>query len=96
MADISKLMRRLRKPNPKFDEQTGRKAEAQKQYDFLVQFQGITTEFDDVLSQLKRGIDAWKPNEQMIAVTKEQYQAIEAALTKAINILEEDTNFQIQ
>lgn len=95
MADIDKIISKLTIANPKFKEQSARKAEVEKDYEFVAKFQGITEEFDDVLNKIKKGIDDWNVNEYVIGVSYSDEVAIKLKLRKIFNVLEDETNFQI-
>lgn len=95
MADIKTIMRTFRVPNPNFEELTELKVETEKQYEQLLKFQGRTDAFDDVLNQIKQGLDNWKISEYKFTVNQAEYDEVKDLLTKIIGRLEENSNFQI-
>lgn len=64
--------------NDRYEEQLAKKKEAEKSYEFLLKYQGITPEYDEVLEQLRVAIESWSIYPVMYTIKDED-------LTKFIN-----------
>lgn len=90
------LQKMFSKPNPNYEEQVAKKKQAEDDYSFLLNYQGLTSEYDDLLEQFRIEIDNWSIATRNYVVNAEDRKLLTDKITHLIAILEENTNFHLR